>query len=91
MAEVVDEGVATPAETILDDRRFGVGFLYSNTSPNANRMGCPSGQVIGVGDLVGHYCRVLEAGTDTLVGNESTVADCIGVDGEWRGWVMVKL
>jgi len=27
MAKVVDEGVATPPETILDDGRFGAGFV----------------------------------------------------------------
>ena len=70
MAKVIGEGLTTPAESVLDGGWLGSCFMQSDTSSNANGMGCPTSKIVGVGNTVCNFGGLLEPGTDVSVGEQ---------------------
>ena len=81
MAEVIGEGLTTPAESVLDGGRVGSCFMQSDTSSNANRVRCPTNKVVRVGNAVCYFSGLLEPDADLFVGDQGGLFVGISVHG----------
>ncbi len=91
VAEVIHEGIASPAKSVLDGHGIRTCFMKSHASTDANGVGSPSSQVIGSSDSMGDFGSLLEPRADVFVGDEVGVLHISCEDGQWQRWVMLEI